>query len=173
MKLTVQVLKLQEKEVQHDQKADTNNNNTTKSNPFLKNWLRKDKKQQSNDNVVKYDAQFTWNQMHPNASLINDKTLKWDPEVERYWLDPELANPMEVPPEKKPPAQILLTTLGWNQPNQTLGMQFMRSARETWLFEGVINHPYFHPTGWDDIESGKVEIQPDIQYYVFLDKYQS
>ena len=106
-----------------------------------------------------------WASTNPTQSLIHDKTLHWAPHVDRRWLRPfNASNP-------KPPVQLVLTAIGWNQPNQTLALQNeARGARETVLMEGVINHPWFHPTAWEDIESGRLEIDPDVQYYVFFDK---
>lgn len=93
-------------------------------------------------------------------SLINDKTLMWLPNVSRPWLD---GSP-------QPPAMLLLTNYKWNHPNQTLGLDNYRGLRSRELLEGVINHPWFHPTAWEDIESGKMNISHDIRYYVFTDK---
>ena len=98
-------------------------------------------------------------------SLAYDKNLKWDPTVERPWLYDNLAQ------DDEPPLQILLTSYGWNHPNVTLGLQTPRSLRETDLMEGLINHPWFHPMGWNDLQSRQVPVRHDIYYYVFLDKF--
>ena len=76
-------------------------------------------------------------------SLIQDQTLEWDPKVYRPWLDPN------APP---PPAVIVLTSFGWNHWNQTWARTIPRSIRETELFTGIINHPWFHPTLWEELE---------------------
>ena len=100
-------------------------------------------------------------------SLIYDKTLSWDPHVYRPWLDKDL------PADQRPPAMILLTTYGWNQKDQTQAMKHGRTIRETGLLNGVINHPWFHPTLWDDLEGKKnVTLPADIRYYVFSDVHQ-
>jgi len=94
---------------------------------------------------------------------LNDKTLDWSPDVRRLWL--------EKSPSSRPsaPAKLLLTTVGWNQPNQTTGLKFPRSKRVRGLVQGVINHPWFDPTAWEDILSNKATPDPSIRYYVFLD----
>ena len=79
------------------------------------------------------------------ASLVNDKTLTWDPIMYRPWLDQNLS------PGKRPPAMLMLSTIGYNQQNQTKALQMPRSIRDTELLNGVINHPWFHPTAWDII----------------------
>lgn len=62
-------------------------------------------------------------------------------------------------------AQILLTNYGWNHPNQTHGLSFARSIRQTQLLEGIVKHRLFRPVSWD-----KVSAQPiNITTYVFLD----
>jgi len=68
-----------------------------------------------------------------------------------------------------PPVMILMTDIGWNHPNQSIGISATRSIRETELFTGVINHPWFHPTAWADIRSNRMEIRTDVRYYVFVD----
>lgn len=93
-------------------------------------------------------------------SLINDRTVKWDSDVDRMWLDP-------ISPD--PPAMLILTNLGWNHPNQTYGTQFFRGIRSAELYEGIVNHPWFHPTAWQDIETGRMLISNLTRYYVFLD----
>jgi len=95
---------------------------------------------------------------HPFA--LNDITIDWDETVDRIWLNPTAA---------KPTAQLLLTNFGWNQPNQTAALQYPRTIRLRKLLQGIINHPWFHPTAWQDIIEGRAEIDPTIRYYVFLD----
>jgi len=38
------------------------------------------------------------------------------------------------------------------------------------LYSGLVNHPLFHPTGWEDIENSLLEIRNNTNYYVFLDR---
>lgn len=64
---------------------------------------------------------------------------------------------------------LLLTTVGWNHPNQAFGLTVSRFLRERELFTAIVNHPWFHPTAWQDIQSGKMEIASDQNYYVFSD----
>ena len=90
------------------------------------------------NNIINNNTTVWW----PH-SLIHDETLEWDPHVYRPWLDPN-AQP--------PPAVIVLTSFGWNHRNQTWGRMFARGIRERELFTGVINHPWFHPTLWDELE---------------------
>ena len=85
---------------------------------------------------------------------LNDKSITWDPSVDRMWLDPrrEEGRPLSLLPT--PPAMILLTSYGWNQVDQTVALsQYSRQTRERELLDGIINHPWFHPTAWDDIEN--------------------
>ena len=111
--------------------------------------------------------------MNPTFSLIHDKTLRRDPQVERLWLMQDQESDPDLSTIDEPPVQILLTNIGWNQPNQTYALQHHpRGFRETYLMEGVVNNPWFHPTAWEDIESGRTPISQDIYYYVFFDKFQ-
>jgi hypothetical protein len=103
----------------------------------------------------------------PVESPLNDITLPWDPRVHRPWMLPDTYTS-----ENRPPAQILLTNFGWNNPDRAFGLKFRRFARERELFQGVINHPWFNPTDWEDIESGRAGIDPNLRYYVFLDVHQ-
>jgi hypothetical protein len=49
---------------------------------------------------------------------------------------------------------LLLTKLGWDQVDQEIALRdFGRRIRKTELMEGVINHPWFHPTAWEEYES--------------------
>ena len=93
-------------------------------------------------------------------SPLYDHTVQWDSGIHRPWLDPSAP---------KPPAMLLLTSFGWNNPNQTYGIALYRGLRTLELYEGIVNHPWFHPTAWDDINSGKMHISNSTRYYVFLD----
>lgn len=146
------------------------------------------------------------------TSLIYDKTIYWDPHVPRLWLEWEkrqeeiLQETINDDDAKnatnsntttttrihqqslfaqqlqQPPAMILLTSYGWNQPNQTLGLQLQRHVRETELVTGVVNHPWFHPTFWNTVEQKGRHQPSDVtlqqwlnttyrhtRFYVFLD----
>lgn len=94
------------------------------------------------------------------TSPLNDQTVVWDTTVGRPWLNSSVANPK---------AMLLLTTFGWNHPNQTFGISQYRNFRTSELLDGIVNHPWFHPTAWDDINTGVMEISNDTRYYVFLD----
>ena len=96
-----------------------------------------------------------------SSSPLYDKTLHYSSQVDRVWLQNQ---------DSPPPAMLLLTTLGWNQRNQTEGLGIYRGLRTRGLVEGVINHPWFHPTGWEDLNAGRMEISNTTRYYVFLDR---
>jgi hypothetical protein len=101
---------------------------------------------------------------HPDNNTLHDKTIRWSTDVQRIWLD-KLVNETNLPS-----AQILVTNFGWNHPITKDGLKFARSIRSTRLIEGVVNHPWFHPTAWDDFENSKsTQIDKNIRYYVFLD----
>jgi len=103
-----------------------------------------------------------------DGRLINDPTLFWNKTMYRPWLDPNLSE------DKRPPYMLLLTTVGWNQRSLLEGLKFARHKFETEFYTALVNHPYFHPTAWDDIESGKLDImQHGVNYYVFPDLAQS
>jgi hypothetical protein len=95
--------------------------------------------------------------------LLHDKTLDWDPAVRRAWLDPTIPH--------KPPAMLLLTNFGWNHPNQTYGKQVYRNIRTRELVNGIINHPWFHPTAFQDLQEGTMQLNNSTRYYIFLDKH--
>ncbi|KAG7346806.1 hypothetical protein IV203_005875 [Nitzschia inconspicua] len=101
-----------------------------------------------------------------NTSLVHDETLPWDPSVYRKWIAYENGH------GEKPPAMLLLTNLGWNQKNQTLGKQIPRRIRNKEFMIGIINHPWFHPTFWEELEEGQRTIPPNdtTRYYVFFDR---
>jgi hypothetical protein len=94
--------------------------------------------------------------------MIYDKTIPWDSTVNRKWLHLDKEN-------ERPPAMLLLTNYGWNQPNQMEGLKLPRSTRERELITAVINHPWFHPTFWEDFERGSATLSPHTRYYVFMD----
>ena len=108
--------------------------------------------------------------------LINDLTLDWNETMHRPWL--AISNQVDNTTKQQfntaehPPYMILLTNVGWNQPNQTNGLTFPRSIRERELYQGLVNHPYFHPTAWEEIRNGTMSIPANsskINYYVFAD----
>ena len=103
-------------------------------------------------------------------SLIHDETLEWDSHVYRPWLDPNAPSP---------PAVILLTSFGWNHVNQKWDLTIPRSIRERELFTGVINHPWFHPTLWEELDQAQgnltsttTKLPPNTPIYIFLDRQQ-
>lgn len=98
----------------------------------------------------------------PQSSPLNDQSIYWDESIPRPWLDNTVA-------AKEPPGMILLTSYGWNQPNQAVAVKQYRSSRSTELLDGIVNHQWFHPTAWVDINSGRMEVSNTTRYYVFLD----
>jgi Exostosin family len=108
-------------------------------------------------------------------SLLNDKTVTWDPLVDRLWLD-------DTGSRERPPAMILLTSYGWNRKNQTKALlEYSRQTRESELLDGIVNHPWFHPTAWTDIQDGNHTLRNILglddsngtittRFYLFLDQ---
>ena len=93
-------------------------------------------------------------------SPLHDTALNWSTTVEREWLLPE-----------KPSAMPLLANFGWNQLNvTTAGLEVYRGPRMHNLIHSIINHPWFHPTAWEDINSGRLQVSQSTRYYVFLDR---
>lgn len=84
---------------------------------------------------------------------FNDKTIPL----------PDWSAALPIHPDQ--PAQILLTNYGWNHPNQTFGLSFARSIRQTQLLQGIVQHPWFHPIDWDEVSARPTNITT----YVFLD----
>jgi len=103
--------------------------------------------------------------------LINDKTLPWDTSMARPWLE-YYNNSSQLQSRHPPPVMILMTDIGWNQKKRSMGLARARFMRETELFTGVVNHPWFHPTAWDNIRSNRMVIRNDVRYYVFADVLQ-
>jgi hypothetical protein len=114
----------------------------------------------SSSNATRANITTSSNMTASQESPLNDQTVHWDASIHRPWLDPDSPNP---------PGMLLLTTYGWNQPNQTMGITLYRNFRTAELLNGIVNHPWFHPTAWDDINSGKMELSNETRYYVFLD----
>lgn len=96
-------------------------------------------------------------------SPLRDKTLWYNPNVTRMWLVEDGYKP-------KPPAMLLITSFGYNQPNTSAGLDIFRGLHGRDLFLGIINHPWFHPTAWDDIEAGRMPVSSSTRYYVFVDR---
>lgn len=96
-------------------------------------------------------------------SEVRDRTVRWEPSVNRLWLRKRNKE------GNQPPAMLLLTKYGWNQRNQYSGRGWGRSMRQRELLYALINHPWFHPTAWQDIYEGRMEISNSTRYYVFLD----
>jgi len=109
--------------------------------------------------------------------LIHDTTLPWNETMHRPWLVGSNHNSSSDHITSNnsitdPPYMILLTTVGWNHPNQTFGLGFPRVLREREFFQALVNHPFFHPTAWEDIAKGILPISNRTNYYVFADVMQ-
>ena len=158
----------QEKNIKREtvhEEDNTNNTNWKRDDSNETNWVHNMSKAQVH---IRHKRRENVTQ---TSSLINDKTLRWDAHMERPWIVQNTSDVIDRADE--PRVQILLTNIGWNHPDQTYALQnHPRGKRETYLMEGVVNHYLFHPTGWDDIESGRAQVREDIYYYVFLDKFQ-
>lgn len=66
-----------------------------------------------------------WYKPIRHKRLIHDVTLPWDETMLRPWLELEVNDTIvHYGKESLPSVMILLTTSGWNQPNQTEGRTF-------------------------------------------------
>ena len=104
--------------------------------------------------------------------LINDITLRWNDTMHRPGLsifNKTDSAATQIHKDEHPPYMILMTNEGWNHPNQTYGLSFIRSKRERELYQAIVNHPHFHPTAWEDILNGTMPINTTFNYYVFPD----
>ncbi len=141
------------------------------------------KENQSLRSTSRYAIQNSSNDSPPPTRiprLINDATLYWNETMIRPWVSFFEDNTTIYDKVKHPPFMILLTNVGWNHPNQTdHGLTLPRFKRERELMEGIINHPYFHPTAWEEINKGSMPIlgnrndtEARVNYYVFADVMQ-
>jgi hypothetical protein len=126
----------------------------------------------------------------PPPPSLHDGTIKLSPCVERPWIGwpPDgryrgrRTSRRGAPP---PPYKILLTNFGWNHPDQQVGLKGFRYLRSRELLQGIVDHPYFDPVDWDDLNngilladeafgkqqasSGVMPADGSTRYYVFLD----
>jgi len=129
------------------------------SSPALRNILQREHQQ---------DREFE-DLKTKKTSPLHDQTLFYNNSIHRSWLLQQQDDTTSAE-NKHPPYMLLLTNFGWNHENQTgIGLQTRRFQLSTRLYEGIINHEYFHPTAWQDLESGKMKINERVRYYVFLD----
>lgn len=82
---------------------------------------------------------------------------------------------------RAPPYRVVLTNFGWNHPDQSVGRNVTRSVRSSEFVAGIVNHPYFDPVDWDELNRRVVAkrkarrtdgVDTDTlrtRYYVFLD----
>ncbi|GFH47727.1 hypothetical protein CTEN210_04202 [Chaetoceros tenuissimus] len=100
-----------------------------------------------------------------HGRLINDVTLPFNTTIYRTWLEEENDSSNVVK------SMLLLTNYGWNKEDQIAALRYPRMLRERELYSGIVNHPLFHPTGWDDIEKNGIQaIRNNTNYYVFFDR---
>ena len=68
------------------------------------------------------------------------------------------------------PAQVLLTTMGWNHPDPSFGIKVGRTMFQAGLNQGVLDHPWYNPNGWrDSMFAGTGTWSSTQRSYVFLD----
>ena len=113
-----------------------------------------------NDDEPMIDETWTFDEMLRLESQIRDRTVPWRKRVNRLWLNESARNP---------PAMLLLTKYGWNQRNPYIGRVWGRSLLTRKLLQGIMNHPWFHPTAWDGLRLGNMRLSKSTRYYVFLD----
>ncbi len=71
---------------------------------------------------------------------------------------------------KSLPAQVFLTTYGWNHPDPRIATQTGRSKFQASFHRGIENHPWYNPLGWQhQIEYSTKGTYNDQRFYVFLD----
>jgi hypothetical protein len=101
-------------------------------------------------------------------SPLNDKSLSWTsrPLVSLEQEQQNKKNENEFPAG----AMLVLTDYGWNQRNQTEAIKLYRGIRMRELIQGVVDHEWFHPTAWTDVNLGKRKVSNTTRYYVFLDR---
>ena len=104
--------------------------------------------------LLRYDPRFRRSRLHSPPSNY------------AWFLDDDIDNGNSATQRRSAPAQIVLTNFGWNS-NSTLA--FPRGIRGLELLQGIVNHPWFHPSAFYDIDSGRVAIDPSVRYYIFLD----
>jgi Exostosin family len=125
--------------------------------------------------------------------LLNDRTIELSPCVYRPWLMNQLPEQGVATPARAaftrgksaktqrprpPPFKVLLTNFGWNHPDQGIGLNVTRTIRSRELLLGTVNHPYFDPIDWDEMNRRVVverinrTVNNDddpTRYYVFMD----
>jgi Exostosin family len=126
---------------------------------------------------------------------LNDRTIELSPCVYRPWLMMDVAPPAggaaparaaftrgksaKTQRPRPPPFKVLLTNFGWNHPDQGIGLNVTRTIRSRELLLGTVNHPYFDPIDWDEMNRRVVERSngtdnddgndDPTRYYVFMD----
>jgi hypothetical protein len=126
--------------------------------------------------------------------VLNDRTVELSPCVYRPWLMDESLfgggaaaevnaavrrGPSSYKERRRhPPFKVLLTNFGWNHPDQGVGLNVTRTIRSRELLVGTVNHPYFDPVDWDEMNRRVVAAKSTspydgsedrTRYYVFMD----
>ena len=121
---------------------------------------------------------WSWEDLLAIKSPLRDKTIRWKKNVDRIWMiqdeskadgDDKQSLQQQQSSETLPPAILVLTNYGWNKRNPYFGRGYIRSWRQRELLEGIVNHPWFHPEAWNEIQAGTRSVLNSTRYYVFLD----
>jgi hypothetical protein len=153
--------------------SDLNNNNNNKNSNSNSNDKNSDNSNKDNNRNKNNKKSFTKEREEARRiwmeSPLNDQTLNWSQtiNVRREWEEFSMGAESN---DHIPRGMLMLTNFGWNHPNTTMGLEFYRSLRSRELVQGIINHPWFHPTAWEDINSGRLMLIRNVTYYVFLDR---
>jgi hypothetical protein len=94
--------------------------------------------------------------------LLNDKTMRLSPYVQRPWLD--LGGTVIL---EQPTTKLILTDFAWNHPDQenVALTKYPRSLRSRELLQAYIDHPHFDPAFvWSDMVQGLVDFDLSLQY---------
>ena len=67
------------------------------------------------------------------------------------------------------PAQVLLTTFGWNHPDPYIARQTGRTKFQAGLNRGIEHHPWYNPGGWKAHSAKALPFNSTQRSYVFLD----
>jgi hypothetical protein len=122
----------------------------------------------------------------PPPPSIHDGTIQLSPCVERPWIGWPPDGPRGGRRRPPPPYKILLTNFGWNHPDQKVGLSQFRYLRSRELLQSVVDHPFFDPVDWDELNNGillagddglaeeqgspgGLPVDVSTRYYVFLD----
>jgi hypothetical protein len=106
---------------------------------------------------------------------LNDVTIKLSPCVDRPWIrrpEGRFSKDRRSGAAKRPPYKILLTNFCFNNPDQWgRGLRCIRSIRSRELLQAIVDHPYFDPVDWSDLNRriARHGNETATRSYVFLD----